>query len=277
MSDCVIIPFPHQPSNREWNSAMTSLAGLAQIVDEAARTATMIPQLTDNIPDLTVEDAYAIQALSISRRRARGEHRAGYKMGLTSRAKMQQVGVSEVVWGRLTDAMRLVEGGDLFRSRYVHPRVEPEIAYILKAPIEGDISAAEALAAIEAVAPALEIIDSRYRDFKFTLPDVVADNASSSGFYVGSWARPATDVANLGIVMEVNGRPVQIGSTAAILGHPIRSLVAAARLVARAGERLEAGDIVLAGGATGAHPLAPGQFVCATFQSLGAVSFHVAP
>ncbi len=254
---------------------MTSLAGLAQIVDEAARTATAIPQLTDTLPNLTVDDAYAIQAMSIARRRARGERRAGYKMGLTSRAKMLQVGVSEVVWGRLTDAMRLTEGGDLHRARYVHPRVEPEIAYIIGKPLEGEVTAAEALAAVEAVAPALEIIDSRYRDFKFALPDVVADNSSSSGFYVGAWAPASTDVANLGIVMEVNGRPVQIGSSAAILGNPIRSLVAAARLVARAGERLEPGDIVLAGGATAAHPLAPGQWVETSFQTLGRVSFHV--
>jgi 2-oxo-3-hexenedioate decarboxylase len=255
---------------------MSSLAGLAQIVDEAARTATAIPQLTDTLPNLTVDDAYAIQALSIARRRARGERRAGFKMGLTSRAKMQQVGVSEVIWGRLTDAMRLAEGGDLFRSAYVHPRVEPEIAYIIGKPLEGEVTAAEALAAVEAIAPALEIIDSRYRDFKFALPDVVADNSSSSGFYVGSWASPATDVSNLGIVMEVDGRPVQIGSTAAILGNPIRSLVAAARLVARAGERLEPGDIVLAGGATAAHPLSVGLHVRTSFQGLGAVSFHVA-
>lgn len=254
---------------------MTSLSGLAQIVDEAARTATPIPQLTDSLPDLTVDDAYAIQALSVARRRARGERRAGIKMGLTSRAKMAQVGVSEVIWGRLTDAMRLTEGAGLNRARYVHPRVEPEVAYILKRPLEGDVSAAEALAAVEAVAPAMEIIDSRYRCFKFALSDVIADNSSSSGFYVGGWAPAATDVANLGILMEVDGRPVQIGSTAAILGDPIRSLVAAARLVAKAGERLEAGDIVLAGGATAAYPLSPVQFVQTTFQSLGRLSFHV--
>ncbi|MFA5122582.1 2-keto-4-pentenoate hydratase [Zavarzinia sp.] len=254
---------------------MTSLAGLAQIVDEAARTAAEIPQLTDSLPELTVDDAYAIQALSVARRRLRGERRAGYKMGLTSRAKMQQVGVSEVVWGRLTDAMRLTEGGDLIRARYVHPRVEPEIAYLIGKPLEGEVSAAEALLAVEAIAPALEIIDSRYRDFKFSLPDVVADNSSSSGFYVGSWAKPSTEVGNLGILMEVNGRPVQIGSTAAILGHPVRSLVAAARLVARAGERLEPGDIVLAGGATAAHPLTPGEYLQTSFQSLGTLSFHV--
>ena len=191
------------------------------------------------------------------------------------RSKMIQVGVSEVVWGRLTDAMRLSEGGDLHRARFVHPRVEPEIAYVIGKPLEGEVTAVEALAAVEAIAPALEIIDSRYQNFKFALPDVIADNSSSSGFYVGSWAKRDTDVSNLGIVMEVNGRPVQIGSTAAILGNPIRSLVAAARLVARAGERLEPGDIVLAGGATAAHPLTPGQHVRTSFQGLGTVAFHV--
>ena len=96
---------------------MTALSELARILDDAARTATAVPQLTEERPSLTVEDAYAIQALSIARRYDRGERRVGIKMGLTSRAKMQQVGVSEAVWGRLTNAMRLVEGGDLVRAR----------------------------------------------------------------------------------------------------------------------------------------------------------------
>jgi 2-oxo-3-hexenedioate decarboxylase len=254
---------------------MTALCELARILDDAARTATAVPQLTEELPGLTVEDAYDIQALSMARRYDRGERRVGIKMGLTSRAKMQQVGVSEVIWGRLTNAMRLVEGGDLVRARYVHPRVEPEIAYIIGKPLAGDISPAEALAAVEAVAPAVEIIDSRFRNFKFTLPDVVADNASSSGFILGAWAKPDADVCNSGIVMEAGGRPVQIGSSAAILGNPIRSLVAAARAVAQAGERLGPGDIVLAGGATAAHPLTPGDYVRTWFQDLGSVSFSV--
>ncbi|MGC1584962.1 MAG: fumarylacetoacetate hydrolase family protein [Rhodomicrobium sp.] len=254
---------------------MTALSELARILDDAARTATAVSQLTEERPSLTVEDAYAIQALSIASRYDRGERRVGIKMGLTSRAKMQQVGVSEAVWGRLTNAMRLVEGGDLVRARHVHPRVEPEIAYIVGKPLAGDVSPAEALAAVEAVAPAVEIIDSRFRNFKFTLPDVVADNASSSGFILGPWAKPDAEVSNTGIVMEVDGRAVQIGSSAAILGNPIRSLVAAVRAVAQAGERLEPGDIVLAGGATAAHPLTPGEYVRAWFQDLGSVSFSV--
>lgn len=254
---------------------MTNLARLAEIVDEAARTATEIPQLTQELPDLTVDDGYAIQALSLARRYARGEKRVGMKMGLTSRAKMAQVGVNEMVWGRLTDAMRLEEGGSLKHSRFVHPRVEPEVAFLMKAPLAGEVSIAEALAAVGGIAPALEIIDSRFQNFKFSLPDVVADNSSSSAFVLGPWNCPSVSTANLGLVMEVDGRAVQVGSTAAILGDPLRSLVAAARLVARWGERLEPGSIVLAGGATAAHPLQPGMHVRLVMQGLGSAAFSV--
>jgi 2-oxo-3-hexenedioate decarboxylase len=211
----------------------------------------------------------------MERRFSRGEKLVGMKMGLTSRAKMIQVGVNEAVWGRLTDAMRLEEGGSLSRAKYVHPRIEPELAFLMKRDLCGVVSVAEALSAVEAIAPAMEVIDSRYRDFKFALPDVIADNSSSSGFVVGNWARPDQDFSNLGMVMEVDGRPVQIGSTAAILGHPIRSLVTAAKFTAPIGG-LKAGWIVMAGGATAAHPLAVGQLVRTTIQNLGSVSIRVA-
>lgn len=253
---------------------MSTLAQFAAVVDEAARTATAIPQFTESGP-LGVEDAYAIQALAMERRFARGEKLAGVKMGLTSRAKMVQVGVNEVIWGRLTDAMRLEEGGTLSKKRYVHPRIEPELAFLLKRELSGVVSPVEALSAVEAIAPAMEIIDSRYRDFKFALPDVIADNSSSSGFVVGPWARPDQDFSNLGIVMEVDGRVAQIGSTAAILGHPLRSLVAAARAAAAIGG-LKPGWIVLAGGATAAHALGVGQHVRTSVQKLGSVSIKVA-
>ena len=253
---------------------MSSLVQYAEIVDEAARTAKAIPQLTTSAP-LGLEEAYAVQALSLDRRFARGEKLVVVKMGLTSRAKMIQVGVDEVIWGRLTDAMRLEEGGALSKKRYVHPRIEPELAFLMKRELSGEVSAAEALSAVEAIAPAMEIIDSRYENFKFALPDVIADNSSSSGFVVGNWARPDQDFSNLGIVVEVDGRAVQIGSTAAILGHPTRSLVAAARAAACIGG-LKPGWIVLAGGATAAHPLSVGQHVRTIMQNLGSVSISVA-
>jgi len=253
---------------------MIDIAKFAEVVDEAARTARAIPQFTETAT-LSIAEAYEIQARSIDRRIKRGERLVGVKMGLTSRAKMAQVNVHEVIWGRLTDAMRCEEGGAVSRARYVHPRIEPEIAYLLKAPLSGDVSPAEALRAVEAVAPAMEVIDSRYRDFKFALPDVVADNSSSSGFVVGPWSRPDVDCSNLGIVMEIDGRAVEIGSSAAILGNPIRSLVAAARLAGPPLGGLQPGWIVLAGGATAARPLAVGQHVRTTIQDIGSVSIRV--
>ena len=254
---------------------MNKLTHYAEILDTAAHEARATPQLTLSDPDLTVEQAYAIQKLSVERRLARGERRIGIKMGLTSRAKMQQVGVNEVAWGRLTDAMLIEEGAALSLARFVHPRVEPEVAFLMKAPLHGKVTGVAALSAVEAIAPALEIIDSRYENFKFSLADVIADNTSSSGLVIGSWNDPRQNISNLGVVLEINGEVVEVGSTAAILGHPLRSLVAAARLVADAGERIEAGDIVMAGGITAAPSLAVGQAVRTTIQGLGSVSFRV--
>jgi 2-oxo-3-hexenedioate decarboxylase len=265
---------PAERHSRAPQPARPGLAALAAELDEAARNASAVPQLTSHTP-LTIDDAYAVQAAMVGRRLKRGERRVGVKMGLTSRAKMIQVGVSEVIWGRLTDAMRIEDGGKLVFRNFVHPRVEPEIAFLMAAPLAGDVSPAEAMAKVEAVAPAMEIIDSRYRDFKFTLEDVVADNASSSGFVVGPWCDPATPLDNLAMILELDGRAVEIGSSAAILNHPARSLAAAARMVVRAGERLEAGWIVLAGGATAAHPLKPGMHVRNRVERLGATSFTV--
>jgi 2-oxo-3-hexenedioate decarboxylase len=257
------------------STVRVSLATLAERADDAARTATAIAQFTDTI-DLGVADAYAIQAQSIGRRLQRGEQMVGLKMGLTSRAKMIQVGVDEVIWGRLTDAMRVADGGTVHRSRYVHPRVEPEVAFLMGAPLAGRVSGAEAMVAVAAVAPAAEIIDSRFENFKFALPDVIADNSSSSGFVVGGWSDPATPIGNLGMVLECNGRAAEIGSSAAILGDPVRSLVEASRMIAEAGLSLQPGWIVLAGGATAAVPLTIGDSIRVVVEDLGAVQFHVA-
>jgi 2-oxo-3-hexenedioate decarboxylase len=188
---------------------------------------------------------------------------------------MVQMGLSDVIWGRLTAGMQIEEGTAIDFSRFVHPRVEPEIAFVLKHSLEGDVTGPQALAAVEAIAPALEIIDSRYKDFKFTLPEVIADNASSSGFVIGAWRDPKIDFANLGLTLNIDGRVVQVGSTAALLGHPLRSLVAAARLSAQAGEPLQAGWIVMAGGATPAEWIKPGQYVSVDMEQLGSAGFHI--
>jgi len=253
---------------------MSDIRGLAIVVDDAARHAREIPQLTAS-SKLTLDDAYEIQRASIALRVDRGERRIGIKMGFTSRAKMVQMGVHDMIWGRLTEGMIVEDGGPVSLKRYVHPRVEPEIAFLLKAPLCGEVTPLQALAAVEAVAPAMEIIDSRFENFKFSHIDVVADNSSSSGFVTGPWHKPDIDFSNLGLVMSFNGVARQIGTTAAILGHPLRSLVAAARFAAQAGEPLEAGWIIMAGGATAAEPLAAGCWVETEIQQLGRVAFSV--
>jgi 2-oxo-3-hexenedioate decarboxylase len=251
---------------------MIDVEALAYTVDDAARSARAIAQFGDA---LTEADAYAVQAASIARRIARGERRIGMKMGFTSRGKMVQMGVQDMIWGRLTDRMLIEEGAAISLDRYVHPRVEPELAFLLGKPLSGVVTHFEVRAAIAGIAPAMEVIDSRFQNFKFSLSDVIADNASSAGVVIGSWSVPDLDVANLGMLMSFDGQPVQIGSSAAILGHPLRALVAAARLAGAAGESLNPGDIVLAGAATPAEALRPGIHVRLEVEALGTAEFSV--
>jgi 2-oxo-3-hexenedioate decarboxylase len=219
--------------------------------------------------------AYEVQAASVARRLGRGEAPVGVKMGFTSRAKMVQMGLSDLIWGRLTSGMVREDGGTVDLRHGIHPRIEPEVAFLLGHRLSGPVSPAQAGLAVAAVAPAMEIIDSRYRDFQFTLPDVIADNTSASGFVVGAWQLPSTDLANLGMVLEVDGVVTQVGSSAAILGHPLRSLAAASRLAGEHGLALEPGWVVLAGGATAAIALKAGTHVRTVVQGLGQVQISV--
>ncbi|MEU5909220.1 fumarylacetoacetate hydrolase family protein [Micromonospora sp. NPDC047527] len=230
---------------------------LAGRLDEAAVSHTAVAQFGADA-GLDVTTAYAVQEALVARRLDRGEALVGLKLGLTSRAKMTQMGVDEVIWGRLTDAMHVPNGGTVDLSGRIHPKVEPEVAFLVEG---GEIAA---------IAPAIELIDSRYVDFRFTLPEVIADNTSASGFVVGPW-RPVPDgVDNLGVLLEVDGRVAQVGSTAAILGDPRRALPEAARL---AGE-LRDGWVLLAGAATAAVPLRPGAHVRVTVEQLGTASLR---
>lgn len=252
---------------------MIDIAAAAERLDVAALDAVATEQFGDA---LGLEDAYRVQGALIARRLARGERRIGVKLGFTSRAKMIQMGVDDLIWGKLTDAMLVEDGGEIDLSGFIHPRVEPELAFLIGRRLAGRVSMLEAQAAISAVAPAMEIIDSRYRDFQFSLADVVADNTSGAALVVGAWRSSDVDISNLGMVMSIDGVSTQIGSTAAILGHPLRTIVAAARLAGAAGEALEPGDIVLAGAATAAEPLRAGIHVMLEAQHLGLAAFSVA-
>lgn len=247
----------------------SSLGRLARILDDAARKATPVPMISLGHEDLTESDGYAIQRMSMRRRQARGEKVIGMKMGLTSRAKMVQVGVHAPIYGTLTDAMLVPDGGVVHMGLHCHPRVEPEVCFRLGAALSGAVGVEEALAACDGVCAALEVIDSRYENFKFTLPDVVADNASSARFILGPWRDPATDVSDLRMTMTA-GEQVQEGSSRAILDHPLNSLCA---LVARVA--LEPGWVVMCGASTAAVHLRDGMRVKLDVEGLGTVGFTV--
>lgn len=255
----------------------TLIERLAEMLDAAALNARPIAMLTTTYPELTIDDAYLIQRASMARRFARGEVLSGLKMGLTSLAKMEQMGVHNPIYGHLTDEMARNSGDAIIISEHCHPRVEPEIAFLLESDLSGKVSLADARAAVGGICGALEVIDSRYEDFKFSLIDVVADNASSTRYVLGDVIETRSlDVSNLGMVMSVNGEVREIGSSAAILEHPLRSLVALVHMLDAVGEGLKAGQVVLAGGATKAIALEPGTHVSLEVQHLGTVDLHVA-
>lgn len=252
-------------------TAKTDISELAVRLYRAWESATATPQLTTD-GDFDLATAYAVQAETIRLRHAAGETKTGFKLGFTSKAKMAQMGVSELICGRLTSGMYLADGDTLDPATVIHPRIEPEVVFLIGRDIDPNEPVEASLSAVEAVAAGLEIIDSRYADFKFSLVDVVADNASSSGYAIGPWQPVDPDLANRGVILENNGRIVDTGSTAAILGDPWRAFRSAVRLSAAMGVELSAGDIVLAGSATAAIAFTPGSTVRATVAGLGSVS-----
>lgn len=247
---------------------------LALILDSAAKNAKATAQIS-NSQAITIEDAYAIQATSIAQRYKRGEKLVGLKLGFTSKAKMEQMGVHDMIWGRLTDDMQYQNGDDLPKSKFIHPRAEPEIAFLIKEDITEELTLETAPNFIEGIAGAIEIIDSRYENFKFSLEDVVADNCSSTGFVIGDWLSPNTNLSDLKIELKVNGETVQEGSSNAILGNPWESVIAAARLSLQYNEPLKKGMILLAGAATSAVFVQVGQTVEAKIEGLGSTKLQV--
>ncbi|MDE2401356.1 MAG: fumarylacetoacetate hydrolase family protein [Burkholderiales bacterium] len=247
---------------------------LAQALDDASIRAVAIPPLSKHHA-VTIDEAYRIQQATVARRLARGERVVGIKMGFTSRAKMAQMGVHEQIFGQLTDAMRVDNGASISLAHFIHPRGEPELAFLLKRSLPADVTEDEAREAIQSVAAAIEIVDSRYEAFKFSLTDVIADNASAVGFVLGPWTACPAQLLGLEMTLTIDGEPRQLGSSSEILGDPLRSLVAAARLAAQAGMPLQAGWIVLAGAATSAEALTAGSCVDARVKGIGSVGFRV--
>ncbi|KUL66414.1 MULTISPECIES: 2-keto-4-pentenoate hydratase [Streptomyces violaceusniger group] len=230
---------------------------------------------TDEWAELDLEVAYQIQDETLARRVMRGEQIVGVKLGLTSRAKQQRMGVDSPLTAWLTDAMVLGSGVPVPLNSLIHPRVEPEIVFQLGKPLAGPgVTAMSALAAVEAVYAGIEVIDSRYKDFRFRLADVVADNASSGRIVAGSVALPPQrlDLALEACVLHINGEVAHTATGAAVQGHPAEALALAANTLAARGITLEAGWCVYTGGLTDAVPLTAGDQIVAEFGHLGSVT-----
>jgi 2-oxo-3-hexenedioate decarboxylase len=191
---------------------------------------------------------------------------------------MKQMNVDEPIRGLLFDYMVIDDGGVLVYDELIHPRVEAEIAFVLGEDLQGPgVTGDEALRATRYVLPALEFVDSRYENFKFTLPDVVADNTSASRFVLGSklTAPDGLDLDLIGVTLQINGEIRGLGAGAAVLGHPANSVAMLANMLSRKGEKLKAGDVVLTGGITEAIRVEPGDVVTAKLDQLGDVSVVV--
>lgn len=229
---------------------------------------------TDDAPDLSEDWGYDVQELDRAARLRAGETLLGAKLGLTSRAKQVTMGVDRPVIGFLTDTMQLGAGRDaLVLAATAQPRIEPEIAFRLARDLTAPLTPWTAPAAVDAVAVAVEVIDSRYAGFGFRLADVLADNTSAAGFQIGAWMplRTAGDLSTAGCVLSVDGEVVHTAAGAAILGHPLRALVHLSQHLARRGEQLPAGTLVLAGALTDAVPVRAGATYRAQIRGLGDV------
>jgi len=250
---------------------------LAQHLADAEGNRQAVKRLTAEYPDLTVEDGYLIQRELVALKRTQGHRVLATKMGFTSRAKMKQMNVYEPIYGYIFDYMA-IQDGVLPMSEVIHPKVEAEIAFILGREIEGPgITGAQVLAATEYVVPALEVIDSRYQRFEFTLPDVIADNTSASRVVIGSTLRKPSELELdlVGVTLSIQGQLKETGAGAAVLGHPANSVAMLANMLARRGEKLKAGQLILTGGITGAHPLTAGDVVLAQWDGLGSIQLVV--
>ena len=248
---------------------------LTDRIETAQNTAQAIPKLTNDYPAMTVADGYAVQLELLQRWLAQGRRQVGWKAGLTSKAKMQQMGVFAPSIGFLIADMARPENSAVRTDDLVHPRVECEVAFVTRHPLKGDnCTREEVLAATDFVVPAIEIIDSRFSGFQFDLQSVIADNSSSARYVVGGRACYADDIdlSNLGIVLEKNGEIVAAAAAAAVMEHPADAVALLVKVLSELDKELPAGSFVMSGGITAAIPVQAGDHVTARYQELGSIS-----
>lgn len=238
----------------------------------ALRQATPLEPLTSRYPDLSIEHAYRIQERMNLRRQQDGERIIGKKIGVTSRAVMNMLGVHQPDFGMLTDAMLVNQGGTIELASMIAPKAEGEIAFVLKRDLCGPgVGFAEVVAATECVLPCFEIVDSRVRDWKIKIQDTVADNASCGVFVLGSQAFSPlkVDLHTCGMVLERNGEVVVTGAGAAALGSPFNAVAWLANTLGRLGMSLKAGEVILSGALGAMVPVQPGDQFRVAMGGLG--------
>jgi 2-keto-4-pentenoate hydratase len=247
----------------------------ADFLLEAEKTKKVIHPLTAIYPDITVDDAYYIQLEQIRRKVENGALIVGKKIGATSKAIQNMFGVNQPDYGHLLDDMMFVEGETISLDQYIQPKVEFEIAFILKKDLKGpNVSILDVIEATDYIAPAIEVIDSRIEDWKIKFEDTVADNGSSAGAVIGG--KPAKlegiDLTNIGMVAYKNGEMIDSAAGAAVLGNPLRAVAWLANSLGKYDVSLKAGEVVLSGALTSAVEISDGDTFTAEFAHIGSVT-----
>ncbi len=245
----------------------------------AERERREIPQFSKQHPveEFDLATAYAAQRLFVAAKLSAGHRFVGYKLGLTSRNKQQAMGVDAPLYGRVTSGMLAPFGEPVRLGRFIHPRVESEIAFLLARDVQPPATVTSVLAATEVVFGAVDVLDSRYEGFSFSLEDVVADNASAGAFYLGPRARRLDELEDLrliGCVVRVDGEVTMTAAGAAVMGHPAASVAWLADQLAAEGEMLKAGQLVFSGGVTAPVPVVAGGSVTFEFDGLGTIEIQ---
>jgi 2-oxo-3-hexenedioate decarboxylase len=243
----------------------------------AERERKTIARFSEQHPDLDVATAYRAQQAFVAAKLDAGERFVGYKLGLTSRNKQRAMGVDAPLYGRVTSGMIATYGDPVRLDRFIHPRVESELAFLLARDVTPPATVTSVLAATDVVFGAVDVLDSRYDNFQFTLEDVIADNASAGAFYPGPVARRPAELPDLrlvGCVVRVDGEVTMTAAGAAVMGHPAASVAYLANQLDAEGEGLRAGQLVFSGGVTAPVPVVAGGSVTFEFDGLGAIEVY---
>ena len=254
---------------------MTMIQEAATRLLVAEETKRVIEPLTVSYPGITVDEAYHTQLEIIRRKVEKGGIIVGKKIGATSKAIQNMFGVNQPDYGHLLADMMFVEGETISLANYIQPKVEFEIAFILKKDLKGpNVSILDVIDATDYIVPAIEVIDSRIEDWKIKFEDTVADNGSSASAIIGGnpTKLEGIDLSRIGMVAYQNGEMIDTGAVAAVLGNPLRSVAWLANSLSKYGVSLNAGEIILSGALTRAVEVKKNDTFTAEFAHIGSVT-----